>query len=179
MQLYPIEVPGYLIPFIMREMDGVRVVDGGAEYCRIKIESVSVLGMFLTRRLRPSYRVRYYELSLYSKSVCGRRAFSAEVLEIQKSSSLKLDLSFEDLSAFYKFIECHFRMSFYFYVKGYCLGNFSKGRIRDAITSFLSDFELLEYGYSEKVLRNIYNKFHRKGGVYKLHKNERLSSLSL
>jgi len=177
MQLYPIQVPGYLIPFISNEMDGIKVVLKKEEYTTIKINPKSTLGMFLTKRLRPNYKVKFYQLSLYSIKTGDKRAFSAELLEIHNSSEFRADLSFEELESFYKFLEANFRMSFYFFVKGYCLSN-SNSKISNAISSFCDAYELLEYGYSEKMLRNLYNKLQHKGAAYKLHNNERLSSLS-
>lgn len=177
MLISPISIPGYLIPFIKKEMEGVTVLEEKGELVKIEVEPKSVLGMFLTRKIRPHYKVKHYVLNIYSAKVDARRISSSEVLEFQNSAQFRVDLSFEQLDSFYKFLEGYFRSSFYFFVKGYCLGNDSKQKIKDAINKFCEQYDLLEYGYSEKQLRNAYNKYQKKGGIYKLHNHERLSSL--
>lgn len=175
MQLCPIGVPGYLIPFIKNEMNGITIVKDTTDFTSIRVEPKSVLGMFLTRRIRPSYKVKFYNLTIYSTKIGKKRAFSSEILEIQSSAEFRVDLSFEDLDAFYKFIDCSFRMSFYFYVKGYCIGSHSDKKIREAIRKFCDEYDLLEYGYSENQMRRAFYQYRNKGGIYKIHKHERLS----
>lgn len=179
MILYPVAVPGYLIPFIKKEMSGVTVLDEKGEFTQIEVNPNSILGMFLTRRIRPSYKVKHYTLTIYSTRMSGKVAFSSEILEFQNSAQFRVDLTFEELDSFYKFLDCNFRMSFYFFVKGYCLGSNSQKKIKEAINLFCEHYDLLEYGYSEKQLRNRYNKMQKKGGIYKLQNNERISDLFL
>lgn len=177
--LRPIGVPGYIIPFIKKEMGGVTVLEDKGEFTQVKVCPKSVLGMFLTRKIRPSYKVKYYVLTLFCSKLGGRTAFSSELLELQNSGYFRVDLSFEELDAFYKFLDCNFRMSFYFFVKGYSLGSISSQKIKDAIYKFCDAYDLWEFGYSEKQLRNVYNKYQKKGGIYKLSNHERLSDLFL
>lgn len=176
-RICPIGVPGYLIPFIKKEMNGVTVMKDEGDFTEIEVDPKSILGMFLTRKIRPDYKVKFYALTLYSTKVGYKRAFSSELLEFQNSAQFRLDLSFEELDSFYKFLDCNFRSSFYFFVKGYSLGSNSHQKIKEAIEKFCDHYELLEYGYSEKQLRNMFNRFQKKGGIYKLHKHERLSGL--
>lgn len=175
-QLYPIEVPGYLIPFIIKEMGGISVLHQSEEFTRIIVEPKSILGMFLRRRIRPDYKVKHYCLTIYSKKIGTKRAFSTDIMEFQVDAEFRIDLSFEELEAFYKFLDSAFRCSFYFFVKGYCAGSISKRSIKEGIWNFIEQYNLLEYGYNENQLRERFFKYRKQGGLYKFFHHERLSN---
>lgn len=176
-QLFPIEVPAYLIPFIIKEMGGVSVLKQTDEFTRITIDPSSIMGMFLRKRILPEKKIKHYCLTVYSKRIGNYKAFSAEMMEFQSSAEFKVDLSFTELESFYKFLDSTFRMSFYFFVKGFCYGATCKAKIKEAITLFCEKYDLLEYGFNENQLRRIYLQYQKKGGAYKFKKNERIGDL--
>ncbi|EKB61431.1 hypothetical protein [Bergeyella zoohelcum] len=174
-QLYPIEVPGYLIPFITNEMGGGKVLHQSEEFAQIKVDPKSILGMFLRRRIRPDYKIKHYYLTVYSKNIGSQKTSSLEVMEFQTDAQFRIDLSFEELEAFYKFLDSAFRCSFYFFVKGYCFGSESSKKIKEAIWCFIEQYNLLEYGYNENQLRERFFRYRKNGGLYKFFNHERLS----
>jgi hypothetical protein len=112
-KIKPVEVPGYLIPFIINECKGVEILKADGNLYEISIEPRSVMGMFLSRTIRPSYKVKAFILAIYYKKIGENTAFSAEVMEYQNNAEFKVDLSFEDISNFYKFLESIFFTSIY------------------------------------------------------------------
>ncbi|WP_018676102.1 hypothetical protein [Riemerella columbina] len=176
-QLYPIEVPGYLIPFLIKEMGGCEVISKDEEFTRLIVKPNSVLGMFLRRRILPDYKIKHYCLTIYSKKISNKKAFSTEIMEFQTSAEYRVDLSFDELESFYKFLDSNFKSCFYFFVKGYCTGSNSNAKIKEAIWKFIEHYELSEYGYDEKILRHYYYSFKSKGGLHKIFNNERIGDL--
>ena len=66
-KIKPVEVPGYLIPFIINECKGVEILKADGNLYEISIEPRSVMGMFLSRTIRPSYKVKAFILAIYYK----------------------------------------------------------------------------------------------------------------
>ena len=62
-KIKPVEVPGYLIPFIINECKGVEILKADGNLYEISIEPRSVMGMFLSRTIRPSYKVKAFILA--------------------------------------------------------------------------------------------------------------------
>lgn len=175
--LLPIEVPGYIIPFILKEFDGVSIIYQDGNITTISIEPRSIMGMFLRRNILPSYRIKNYSLTIYTKKLGEKVSFSSEVLEYQNSAQYKVDLTFSELEEFYKFINSCFRISFYFFVKGFAKGSASDQKIKDAINHYIEDYDLLEYGYNEKQLRGILTSYNKKGGGNTFQRNNELPPL--
>lgn len=177
--LFPIEVPGYIIPFLLKECDGISVEFQEGSFTTISIEPQSVLGMFLRRNILPSYRIKNYSLTIFTKKLGEKISFSSEVLEYQNAAQYKVDLNFAELEEFYKFINSYFRVSFYFFVKGFSKGSTSTQKIKDAINHYIDEYDLLEFGYNEKQLRRLLNSYDNKGGVNCLQRNSELPRLFL
>lgn len=175
--LLPIEVPGYIIPFMLKECDGVCVEFQEGNITTISIEPRSVFGMFLRRNVLPSYKIKNYSLTIFTKKLGEKVSFSSEVLEYQNAAQYKVDLNFAQLEEFYKFINSYFRISFYFFVKGFAKGSTSDQKIKDAINHYIDEYDLLEFGYNEKQLRAILTSYNKKGGVNALQRNNELPPL--
>jgi len=175
--LLPIEVPGYIIPFVLKECDGVNVEFQEGNMTTVSIEPRSAFGMFLRRNILPDYKIKNYALTIYTKKLGEKVSFSSEVLEYQNAAQYKVDLNFSELEEFYKFLNSYFRVAFYFYVKGFTKGSTSSQKIKDAINYYIDDYDLLEFGYNEKQLRGILNSYNKKGGVNILQRNNELPRL--
>lgn len=182
-QILPVYVPGYLVPFISKEMDGVKILESDEHYINISIEKNSILGMFLRRRIRPDYKIKNYQMVIYTKKIGPHQAFSIDLLEFQNSVQYKIDLSFAELEDFYKFLSYTFAMSFYFYVKGYFKTYEKKGSkyglLMEAIRSHMDEYDLLEYGFSDMQLKQLYYSYRKNGSFSVLHKNLPLSKTFL
>ncbi len=174
-KIKPVEVPGYLIPFIINECKGVEILKADGNVYEISIEPRSVMGMFLSRTIRPSYKVKAFILAIYYKKIGENTAFSAEVMEYQNNAEFKVDLSFEDISNFYKFLESIFFTSIFFYIQGYCAASTEFKRLHNAITNILERYDLLEYGYSESQLRVLYHRYTETGGITNISNNKSFS----
>lgn len=174
-QILPIFVPGYLIPFISKEMDGIKIMQETEHFINIKIEKNSVLGMFLRRRVRPDYKVKDYQMVIYTKKIGPHNAFSIDLLEFQNSVQYKVDLSFAELEDLYKFLSYSFSISFYFFVKGYLevckKQNRQYGTLMEAIRCVIDEYDLLEYGYSEMQMKELYYSYKKNGSCSVLRKN--------
>ena len=174
-QILPVFVPGYLIPFISQEMEGVKVLQENENFINIKIEKNSVLGMFLRRRIRPDYKIKNYQMVIFTRKIGPHQAFSIDLLEFQNSVEYKVDLSFAELEDLYKFLSYAFCVSFYFFVKGYIKAQKAKptnyGVLMSAIRCVIEDYDLLEYGYSEMQLKELYYSYKKNGSCAALHKN--------
>lgn len=178
MKLYPVDVPGYLIPYIRREMNGVTEIDGDDSFTRIKIEPRSIFGMFLSTRIeQKEYKKKSFEMLIYSKKIGQNSAYSIEIEEYLNTSEFKLDLSFSELESFYKFLDFSFRCSMFFYIMGFCAGSDSRQKLKDAISDICDKYNLLEYGFSEKQLRRLFQIYKDRGGISALQNNYSLSKI--
>lgn len=155
-ELAPVEVPGYIIPYLVKECAGISALREGEAFTEIRIETTSVLGMFLTRTLRPDYKVKFYQLTLYCRKIGHQTAFSSEIREFKNNAEFQIDLSFADLENFYRFLDTIFNATFYFYLSGYCDGSQSRHKIKEGINRFCAKYDLLEYGYNENQMRLLY-----------------------
>lgn len=180
-QILPVTVPGYLVPFIIKEMDGVSVVQSAGDYTNISVEPHSILGMFLRRRIKPEYKTKKYQLLIYSKKVGSQKAYSIDIREFQIKAEFEVDLSFEELEEFYKFLSHGFMIFFYSYVKGFVRAtkqrnlaeneNKKSVGVREAIRLLIDEYDMLEYGFSENQLRKLYYENLHRGCLANLHKN--------
>lgn len=184
-QILPVSVPGYLVPFIIKEMDGISVIEASGDYTNIKVEPNSVLGMFLRRRIKPEYKTKDYQILIYSKKIGVKRAYSVNILEHQLKGEFQIDLTFEELEEFYKFLSHGFMLFFQSYVKGfvhsYKIRNARSDTkkkhqgVRTAIRSLLDEYDMLEYGFSENQMRMLYYNNLKKGCFANLHKSIQLN----
>lgn len=175
--ILPVEVPGYIIPFLIKDCDGILVESEMGNYYNISIEPQSVLGMFLRRNILPDYKIKNYSITIFTKKKGEKIAYSAEVLEYKNAAEYRVDLNFNQLEDFYKFLNSYFRISFYFYVKGFSKGSTSSDKIKKAIDQYVEDYHLLEYGYNESRLRKILDRYNCKGGLHILQRNNELPQL--
>lgn len=175
--LYPIKVPGYVIPFIKKEMHGCYEITGNECFSVMSVEPNSIMGMFLRRRIDKDYKIKEYRLVLYTQKIGNNTSFSAEILEYQKKGQFNVDLTFSELEDFFKFIDFVFRQSFYFFVKGSVSDESKDNEVRKSIHQFIEEYDLLEYGYSENQMRYIYYEYRKVGGISNLQKNTGLSKL--
>lgn len=169
--LYPIEVPGYVITFLRNELQGVSELSGSEVFSIMTIEPNSVFGMFLRRRIAKDYKVKEYRLAVYTKKIGCQNSFSAEILEYQRTGVFNVDLTFNELDDFFKFIDYLFRQNLYFFVEA--AKNFVS--INDAIRTFIDKYDLLEYGYSLNQLRKVYNDFRKNGAITNMQKSVKRS----
>ncbi|GEM_PF-3497639 len=165
MNIAPVEVPGYIIPYIIRECAGVHLEQQGDFFADIRIEPNSVFGMFLTRTIRPDYKVKFYQIRIFTRKVGLQRAFSSDILEYKNNAEFQIDLSFTDLDNFYRFLDSIFNASFYFFLQGFCDGNTQdREKIKNGINKFIDRYDLLEYGFNENQLRIMYYRYRTAGG---------------
>ncbi|MHA7822485.1 hypothetical protein ACVVIH_06955 [Chryseobacterium arthrosphaerae] len=174
-RLKPIEVPGYLIPFILKECDGICILKDGGYYKQILIEPKSVIGHFISNRIQENKSVKEYCLTIYCKKIDDKIKVGSEILNFYNSSEFSIDMSFEDLDYFYKFLDSYFRTYFCFFVKGYCRGNIYKNKIKKAINEFCKMYDLLEYGYSENQMRILYYRYTNNGVLSLFQNNNKLN----
>ena len=172
MKIAPIEVPGYIIPYITQECAGITIAKEGNQYIDIQIEPCSVFGMFLTRTVRPDYKIKFYQMTIYSKSFGNKKAFSTEILEFKNQAEFQIDLSFEELQNFYSFLDTIFKASMYFFISGFCFGCEKKIKIKSAVHHFCDKYDLLEYGFNENQMRQLYYDYGKKGSVRSLVNNK-------
>lgn len=179
-QIEPVYVPGFLVPFIVSELDGISEVEENGIYTNISIEPNSILGMFLRRRIKPDYKIKDYRMIIYSQKIGSQNAFSIDLMEFQNKAQFKVDLSFAELEELYKFLKYTFTLSFYFYVKGYlkrnCIPETEKQQgVRNGIRHFIDEYGLLEYGYSENQMRRLYYSYKRSGVLIQFQKTGQLN----
>lgn len=179
-QILPVYVPGYLVPFMINELDGVSVVEENEIYTNIAIESNSVLGMFLRRRIKPDYKIKNYQMIIYCKKISEQTAFTIDLMEFQNKAQFKVDLSFAELEEVYKFLKYTFTLSFYFFVKGFLKRNRiteteKQAGVRAGIRHFIEDYDLLEYGYSENQMRRLFYNYKNTGVLIQFQKNGQLN----
>ena len=180
-QILPVTVPGYLVPFIIKEMDGISVAEASGDYTNISVEPNSILGMFLRRRIRPEYKTKNYQILIYSKKLGSTRAYSVDLKEYQMKAEFSVDLTFEELEEFYKFLSHGFMLHFQSFVRGFVAAqklknSRSQGRkkhqgVRSAIRLMLDEYDMLEYGFSENQMRHLYYLNLRYGVFANLHKS--------
>lgn len=180
-QILPVTVPGYLVPFIIKEMDGISVAETSGDYTNISVEPNSILGMFLRRRIKPEYKTKNYQILIYSKKMGGTRAYCVDLKELQMKAEFSVDLTFEELEEFYKFLSHGFMLHFQSFVRGFVAAQRlknarSEGRkkhqgVRTAIRVMLDEYDMLEYGFSENQMRNLYYLNLRYGVFANLHKS--------
>lgn len=180
-QILPVTVPGYLVPFIIKEMDGISVAEASGDYTNISVEPNSILGMFLRRRIKPEYKTKNYQILIYSKKMGGTRAYSVDLKELQIKAEFSVDLSFEELEEFYKFLSHGFMLHFQSFVRGFVAAQRLKnersaGRkkhqgVRSAIRLMLDEYDMLEYGFSENQMRHLYYLNLKRGCFANLHKS--------
>ncbi len=172
--IYPIQVPGYVISFVQKEIQGVHHLEGNDDYSVISIEPNSIFGMFFSRLLKNSCKVKEYRLLFYTKN---KTKASTNVLEYHKTGSFNADLSFDQIDYFFKFIDSLFRQNFFFFVKGFCLGKENAhSSQQEAINIFIDKYDLLEYGYSYNQLRRLYYSFLKEGSATKMKHNYKRSN---
>ncbi|MBD8081115.1 hypothetical protein [Chryseobacterium caseinilyticum] len=172
-RLKPIEVPGYLISFILKECDGVSMLKNGGEYKQILIEPKSVLGHFLnSRHKKPAdlEAFKEYCLTIYSNRKGEKKVVSTDIINLYNSSEFSVDWSFDDIEAFYKMLDSFFRTYFVFFVRGYCKGSSSRRKIKEAINVFCDMYDLYEFGYSYNTMRIMYFRY-TNNGVMSLFQN--------
>lgn len=179
-QILPVYVPGFLVPFMIHELDGVSVEDENGIYTNISIEPNSILGMFLRRRIKPDYKIKYYRMIIYCQKVSTQNAFSIDLMEYQNKAQFKVDLSFAELEELYKFLKYTFTLSFYFYVKGFLKrNNFTEEEkqagVRKGTRYFIEEYDLLEYGYSVEQMRALYYDYKKKGVLIQFQKSGQLN----
>lgn len=179
-QILPVYVPGFLVPFITKEMDGINVEEENSVYTNISIEPNSILGMFLRRRIRPDYKIKDYRMVIYSQKIGSQTAFSIDLLEFQNKAQFKVDLSFDELEELYKFLKYTFTMSFYFFVKGFLKRNTDSNcdkqtGVRAGIRHYIDEYDLLEFGYSENQLRRLYYAYKKSGVLIQFQKSGQLN----
>lgn len=174
-RLKPIEVPGYLISFLLKECDGVSMLKDGGEYKQILIEPKSVLGQFLNARHNKPEEIKEYALTIYYTKKGSKKVTSTDIINLYNSAEFTMDWSFEDIEAFYKWLDSFFRTYFCFYVKGFCKGSTSRRKITLAITAFCELYDLYEYGYSNNTMRIIYFRYTNNGVMSLFQNNNRLN----
>lgn len=179
-QIQPVYVPGFLVPFIITELDGVSIEENNGVYTNISIEPNSVLGMFLRRRIRPDYKIKDYRMIIFCQKIGLQNAFSIDLMEYQNKAQFKVDLTFAELEELYKFLKYTFTLSFYFYVKGFLKRNKiceeeKQAGVRAGIRHFIEEYDLLEYGYSENQMRRLYYNYKNKGVLIQFQKSGQLN----
>ena len=175
--ILPIEVPGYIVPFLIKDCDGVSVENESGNFTTISIEPNSCFGMFLRRNILPDYKIKNYSITIFTKKKGEKVAYSAEVLEYKNAAEYRVDLNFHQLEDFYKFLNSYFRVAFYFYVKGYCGACSSDFRRHLAIKKYVEEYKLMEYGYDFRRLKKIMDRYSEKGGLHILQRNNELPQL--
>lgn len=180
-QILPVTVPGYLVPFIIKEMDGISIAEASGDYTNISVEPNSILGMFLRRRIKPEYKTKNYQILIYSKKMGGTRAYSVDLKEFQIKAEFSVDLTFEELEEFYKFLSHGFMLHFLSFVRGYVAAQKIKNirskvrrkhqGVRTAIRYMLDEYDMWEYGFSEKQMNRLYYLSLQKGCLANLHKS--------
>ena len=180
-QILPVTVPGYLVPFIIKEMDGISVEQALGNYTNISVEPNSILGMFLRRRIKPEYKTKNYQILIYSKKMGSTRAYSVDLKEFQIKAEFSVDLSFEQLEEFYKFLSHGFMLHFQSFVRGFVAAQRLKNErskirkknqgVRSAIRIMLDEYDMLEYGFSENQMRHLYYLNLKRGSLSNLHKS--------
>jgi hypothetical protein len=180
-QILPVTVPGYLVPFIVKEMDGISVAETSGDYTNISVEPNSILGMFLRRRIKPEYKTKNYQILIYSKKMGGTRAYCVDLKELQMKAEFSVDLTFEELEEFYKFLSHGFMLHFQSFVRGFVVAQKIKNTrskcrrkhqgVRSAIRFMLDEYDMLEYGFSENQMRRLYYLNLKQGCFANLHKS--------
>lgn len=163
----PVEVPAYIIPYLIRECPGINLLRDGGFIKEIRIEKQSLFGMFLQRslKLKPDYHTRFFQITLYTQKFGGQKICQADILEFKNNAEFSSDLGFEELEMFYRFLDNIFHQSFHFFMSGYCLQSCSRQRIKDGIRHFMDAYDLEEYGYNELQLRVRYLRYRREGSA--------------
>lgn len=169
MSIVPIQIRPHLIPFFFQEFDGEEASYLNKKVTAIKVSTKSSLGrtirLFMVKVNIP-VKIDNYQLYLsVADHPDGGKTYEGNFYRFESGQSSFLQLPPEVNRDINNLLEDIFRMAFIFYVDGYMEDG--KKNITQGINKFIDQYELLEFGFCNEKLRQLY--YREKG------KNKRLS----
>jgi hypothetical protein len=165
MSIVPVQIRPHLIPFFFQEFDGEEASYLNQKVTAVKFSSKSSWGkmirMFMVKVNMPK-KVDHYQLYLrVADSPQGQKTYEGNFYKFESGASSFLELPPDVNHDINSLLEDIFRMAFVFYVDGYMVGG--KRNIVQGINSFIDKYELLEFGFCNEKLRQLYYREIKKG----------------
>lgn len=154
MNLVPVQIESFLIPYLFEKYDGQEAIYRGVRVKQITITQKTPIGKYIrllcerveVQKKNTSYNIfisvcsqAHWKGSIYTY-VDGRRSF----LALPKSAQSVVNATFKE----------EFYNAFYFYVNGFA----EKGQVKTGIKNFIDRYNLYEFGFNYLALERRYNR---------------------
>ncbi|OIQ22030.1 MAG: hypothetical protein BM557_01230 [Flavobacterium sp. MedPE-SWcel] len=163
MSIVPVHIRPHLIPFFFKEFEGEQATYLNKEVTAIKISTRSSLGkmirMFMIKAETP-VKSEFYQLYLSVADTPSGKAFEGTAYSFESGSKSFLELPPDVNKVINDLLEDIFRITFVFFVQGYM--HHGKPNITKAINEFIDMYDLLEVGFCNEKLRQLYYREKRK-----------------
>jgi hypothetical protein len=170
MSIVPVQIRPHLIPFFFQEFDGEEASYLNKKVTAVKISTKSSLGkmmrLFMMKVEKPT-RVQHYQLYLSVADNPDGKEYEGSYFKYESGTNSFLELPADVNKEINNLLEDIFRISFIFFVDGYMQEG--KPNITQGINKFIDKYELLEFGFCNEKLRQLYYR--------ERDKNRRLSRL--
>ncbi len=154
--IVPLRIRKHLIPFFYKEFEGIDAVSLNMKVKACKINSKSSLGFMILTSLQkcdlPAKPTKYYVYITFSDNDLDAKLYKVEK---GKNHFLKVPEHLND--KINDILEDQFRIAFQFMIKGMMIAN-PKILVRDAISEFMTEYEMDECGFNLESMRRLLNR---------------------
>lgn len=160
--VFPVKIRPHLVPFLFKELEGKDSEYMGKKNKAVVIYPFSMLGKFLNYQLgiksatgkKNPYTIY---LSIDKKTIT---TYSGTIFISIDGTYSELLLSEEKIQELNNMLEDVFRISFTYYIDGAV--EHGDDSIIKAIDKYIEKYDLLEFGFSNDTLRQLYNREKKK-----------------
>lgn len=169
MSIVPVEIRPHLIPFFFQEFDGEKASYRGKEVTAVKISTKSSLGrmmrLFMVKIAKP-VKTDYYNLYLSVADTPSGKEYEGTFYRYESGSKSFLEMPKDVSREINGLLEDIFRIAFLYFVSGYMYEG--KSNITKGIDAWIEKYDLLEFGFSNSSLRQLYYRERNKGKLNRL-----------
>lgn len=158
MSVVPVNIRPHLVPFFFKEFEGKEACYLGKTVTAVRISTSSSLGkmirLFMLKVDKP-VKVDHYNLFLsVADNPQGGKLYEGNYFKYESGSNSFLELPNDVNKEINNLLEDIFRMSFIFFVDGFM--HQGKPNITKGIDLFIEKYDLLEFGFCNEKLRQLY-----------------------
>ncbi|MHA3788314.1 hypothetical protein ACX0HA_08910 [Flavobacterium hauense] len=158
MSVVPVNIRPHLIPFFFLEFEGKEASYCGKTVTAVKISTSSSLGkmirLFMLKVEKPA-KVDHYNLFLsVADNPEGGKQYEGNYFKYVSGANSFLELPADVNREINNLLEDIFRLSFIFFVDGFMHNG--KPNITKGIDFFIDKYDLLEFGFCNEKLRQLY-----------------------
>lgn len=159
MQIVPILIRPHLVPFFFKESEGKEYAYGKKRVKAVLLSPmVSSLGrmirLLMVKSAKP-LNIDYFNLNLTISDTSNGKEYKGEFYKHENGRNSFLMLPKDANDDINDLMEDIFRMSFTSYMNG-CIDNNGEAVVVSAIDKFIDKYDLLEFGFSNDTLRQLY-----------------------